>query len=99
MIANIFYKNRAYGPQTFFENGKQFDFMGVFYNRDTSRRGNQALFIGNWYNSVIENGRRQVYRANIQTTLYKVVPESFPEGSDRSKCIIGEKAPLQMRGD
>ncbi len=82
-LYNLFYKNKAYGPHSFFENQKEFDFKGVFYN--TNLNGNQALFIANWWNSVVG---KPTQKGNIQTTLYRI-----NNNLSTDQCQVAESAP------
>jgi len=85
-VFNVFYANKSYGPHTFFENGKYFELKGVFYN--SNLRGNQALFISDWWLQTFGQPRLS---ANIQTTLYRIKNDpSLP--ADR--CVVAEKAPI-----
>lgn len=82
----LFYSNRAYGPHTFFENGKYFEFKGVFYN--SNLQGNQALYISDWW---MQTFGQPMLKANIQTTLYRVTGnQSLPD----DQCVVAEKAPV-----
>lgn len=85
-VFNIFYANKAYGPHTFFENGKYFELKGVFYN--SNLRGNQALFISDWW---LQTFGQEKKSANVQTTLYRIKNDrQLP--ADR--CVVAEKAPI-----
>lgn len=83
----MFYANQSYGPHTFFENSKYFDFKGVFYNSDL-KSGYQALFISDWWLNNYEIGRQD---ANIQTTLYRYTGDA---SLGDKQCKVSEKAPL-----
>lgn len=87
-VYTLFYANKAYGPHTFFENGKHFELKGVFYNSDVSATGGgQALFIANWY---LQQVGQPMQRANIQTTLYRIKNDN---ALPADKCVVAEKAP------
>jgi hypothetical protein len=85
-VFNVFYANKSYGPHTFFENGKYFELLGVFYN--TNMQGNQALFISDWW---LQTFGQPKLKANLQTTLYRIKNNtSLP----KDQCVVAEKAPI-----
>ncbi len=86
-IYNVFYANKSYGPHTFFENKKYFEFKGVFFN--TNLKGNQALFVSDWW---LQTFGQPKLSANVQTTLYRINKQARNLPSDR--CVVAEKAPL-----
>lgn len=85
-VFNVFYANKSYGPHTFFENSDYFDFQGVFYN--TNLKGNQALFISDWW---LQTFGQPKLKANLQTTLYRLKKDpTLPD----DRCVVAETAPL-----
>lgn len=84
----VFFRNLAYGPHSFLENGKYFNLMGVFYNSDL-QSGYQAKWISDWWVAPYGQPRQS---ANISTTLYRLSPEKpgLPDG----ECVPAEVAPI-----
>jgi hypothetical protein len=84
----VFFSNQSYGPHAFFENGKYFDLVGVFYNSDLTS-GYQAKWVSDWW--VAPHGKPRL-SGNISTTLYRVAPERSELPDDR--CVAAEEAPI-----
>lgn len=60
----MFFQNKAYGPNHFLENGDYFDLLGVFYNTDLDS-GYQAAWVANSH-----EGEERV--VNRSSTLYEI---------------------------
>lgn len=85
-----FMENPAYGPHTFLENTKYFDFKGVFYNTNMNYQARHAASIPD---IDPDTGRREG-EANISTTVYFVRPDKAPA----NHCRIGRSMPA-IKGD
>lgn len=84
----VFFKNLAYGPHVFMEQGSQFDLMGVFYNTNLTE-GYQAKWVADWW--VAPYGQPRI-SGNISTTLYRLKPSMSRLPDDR--CVSSEPAPV-----
>lgn len=84
----VFFRNLAYGPHTFMENGKQFELVGAFYNSDLNG-GYQAKWISDWWAHPFGQARQS---ANISTTLYLIKPDAT--NLPANECVPAEAAPI-----
>lgn len=88
----IFMENKAYGPHTFLENSRYFDFKGVFYNTD-AKSGAQARYVADLEQRF--PGSDESFYINISTTLYSLEPEAdLPV----DRCVLGEKLTFLSTG-